>query len=225
MTAFGSFFSQENRCMKNDNEFRDPLGRMDFVEQLQSSSPFGCSNGEKRFDIVTPLYQRVLSALIVEDENEESEDTGFGRRRSSVNDSCSLVGTENELMDTLEYCEPVFGVQTRKNGNAHKIFPCNGNKDFDRSASAQDRLCNGELLHRDGGGYGYSDVEVLVRLSRSDYGLQSLQANNSGIQYEQMCLEEKLVVELQSVGLFLEAVVSFGLQGVGFCRSFSVNLQ
>ncbi|KAI3458839.1 hypothetical protein Pfo_015502 [Paulownia fortunei] len=210
MTASDSISCRRNRCMKNENELKNSLDRTDFVEQLQNSSLYGCSDAEKRFDIVTPLYQRVLSALIMEDEIEESEETGFGRPRSSDNDSRLLSGTENKLMDRLDFCEPVFGVQTRKNGNAHKIFPCNGNAEINRSPSAQDRICNGELMQRDGG-YVHSEVEVLVRLSRCDYVPQSLQANNSGIssfdfQYEQMCLEEKLLVELQSVGLFLESL-------------------
>ncbi|KAL8050498.1 hypothetical protein ABFS82_06G085900 [Erythranthe guttata] len=179
---------------------KDSLNRMDFAEQFQS-----CSDAEKRFEIITPLYQRVLSALIVEDEIEEYEDTEYERPKSSLNDSCFPYGTENKFMDRLDYCEPIFGVQTRKNGNAHKVFPCYGNKDTERSTGAQDRICNGELLQIDGG-YGHPDVDMLVRLSRYDNGPQSLQANNSGIQYEQMCLEEKLVAELQSVGLFLEAV-------------------
>ncbi|KAK6138026.1 hypothetical protein DH2020_028222 [Rehmannia glutinosa] len=198
------------RRMKNETGLKNSLDRMEFTEQVQTSSVFGCSETEKRCDIVTPLYQRVLSALIMEDEIEEIEENGFGRPRSSFNDSRNLIGAESKHIDKLDLCEPMFGAQTPKTGNAHIIFSCNGNADFDRSPSAQDRLCNGELLQRDGG-YMHSEVEVLVRLSRCDYVLQSLQTNNCGIssfdcQYEQMCVEDKLILELQSVGLFMEAV-------------------
>ncbi|KAK6144664.1 hypothetical protein DH2020_021484 [Rehmannia glutinosa] len=198
------------RRMKNETGLKNSLDRMEFTEQVQTSSVFGCSETEKRCDIVTPLYQRVLSALIMEDEIEEIEENGFGRPRSSFNDSQNLIGAESKHIDKLDLCEPMFGAQTPKTGNAHIIFSCNGNADFDRSPSAQDRLCNGELLQRDGG-YMHSEVEVLVRLSRCDYVLQSLQTNNCGIssfdcQYEQMCVEDKLILELQSVGLFMEAV-------------------
>lgn len=191
----------------------DSLDGMDFVEQLHSSSLHGCIDVEKRFDRKTPLYQRVLSALIIEDETEESEETGFGRQRNSVDDSCFVSGSESKLMDNLGFCEPVFGVQTRKNGNVHKIFPCNGNMDIDRSAGALDRICNGELMQRDSG-YIHSEVELVVRLSRCDRIAQSERTKNSAassfdFQYGQMSLEEKLVVELQSLDLFLEAVVSF----------------
>lgn len=185
--------------------------RMDSVEQLQNSFVHGCSDADKKYGS-TPLYQRVLSALIM-DEVEEFEETGFGRPRNLINNSCLLSETESKHMDNLDFCEQI-GTQTRKNGNAHKIFPCNGNMEVDRSPGALDYICNGELAQRDG--FVHSEVEVLVRLSRFDHAPQSLLANNSGIssfdfQYEQMGVEEKLVVELQSIGLFLEAVVSFRL--------------
>ncbi|XP_011069481.2 uncharacterized protein LOC105155304, partial [Sesamum indicum] len=150
-----------NRHMKNKIGLKNSSDGMEFVEQLQNSSVFGCSEAEKRYDIVTPLYQRVLSAVIVEDEVEESEETGFGRPR-----------------------------------------------DFERSSAAQ------EVLQRDSG-YMHSEVEVLVRLSRCDYVPQNMQTNNCGIpsfdgQYEQMGIEEKLILELQSIGLFVKAVVIVG---------------
>ncbi|KAL3649934.1 hypothetical protein CASFOL_006337 [Castilleja foliolosa] len=181
--SFGGY-----RRMKNDTGLKNSLDRMEYAEQLQTRV-LGCSETENRYDIVTPLYQRVLSALIIEDEVEESQETGFGRPRSSINDSRLLVGTERKHMD-----------------NAHIIFSCNGNGDFD---SAEDHFYNGELLQRDG--YVHSEVEVLVRLSRCDYIHQSPQTDNCGVssfdgQYGQMCVEEKLVLELKSIGLFVEAV-------------------
>lgn len=185
---------------------------MDSVKQLENSFLHGCSDAEERVGRSTPLYQRVLSALIMEDEIDEFEETGFGRPRNSANNAYFLSNMESKHMNNLDFCETVIGSQTRKNGNAHKIFPCNGNMDVDRSPGALDYLCNGDLTPKDG--FMHSEVEVLVRLSRFDHASQSLLPNNSGIssldfQYEQMGVEEKLVVELQSIGLFLEAVVSF----------------
>ncbi|KAL0403554.1 UNVERIFIED_CONTAM: hypothetical protein Sradi_1996200 [Sesamum radiatum] len=193
-----------NRHMKNKIGLKNSSDGLEFVEQLQNSSVFGCSEAEKRYDMVTPLYQRILSAVIVEDEIEESEETGFGRPRGSVNDSCLLISAESKQMDKLDLCDPTFGVQTQKNGNTHIIFSCNGNADFDRSSNAQ------EVLQRDSG-YMHSEVEVLVRLSRCDYVPQNMQTDNCGIssfdgQYEQMGIEEKLILELQSIGLFVKAV-------------------
>ncbi|KAL8538876.1 hypothetical protein ACS0TY_000759 [Phlomoides rotata] len=205
----------DDHCHEEMVEFRGNKSMNDsldeiFLEQLHSSSLQEYIDVEKRFDRITPLCQRVLSALIIEDEIEESEEIDCGRQRSSVNDSFFLSGSESKLMDNLGFYEPVFGVQTRKNGNAHKIFPCNGNMDIDRSPGALNRICNGELMQRDGA-YMHSEVEVVVRLSRCDHIPQSLQTKNIGVssfdyQYEQMSVDEKLVLELQSVGLVLEAM-------------------
>ncbi|KAL7148114.1 hypothetical protein ABFS83_06G156300 [Erythranthe nasuta] len=185
-TSFGRY-----RQMNNVTRFKNSSDRMDYVEQIQDSP-----EAEKIYDKVTPLYQRVLSALILEEETEEFEETGCGRPRSLVNDSYLR--------------EPILGVQTQRNCNADIIVSCNGNGDFDRYPSAQDYLFNDDRMQIDGG-YVHSEVEVLVRLSRCDYVVQSLQTNNCGIspidcQYEQMRVEEKLVLELQSIGLFVEAV-------------------
>ncbi|XP_057789312.1 uncharacterized protein LOC131006156 isoform X2 [Salvia miltiorrhiza] len=197
------------RHMKNGTGSKISSDRIESVEQLQDSSVFDYSDAEKPYEIVTPLYQRVLSALIEEDEIEESEETGFGRPIISVTDSCLLIGADSKHINKRDLCEPLFGVQTPKNGN-HIIFSCNGNTDFARNAGSEDRLSNGELHQRDGG-YMHSEVEVLVRLSRCDYVPESPQTKNCGVssfhhQYEQMSFEEKLVLELQSIGLFVEAV-------------------
>ncbi|KAL0340657.1 UNVERIFIED_CONTAM: hypothetical protein Sradi_4582500 [Sesamum radiatum] len=163
-----------NRHVKNKIGLKNSSDGMEFVEQLQNSSVFGCSEAEKRYDIVTPLYQRVLSAVIVEDEVEESEETGFGRTRGSVNDSCLLISAESKQMDKLDRCDPTFGVQTQKNGNAHIIFSCNGNADFERSSTAQ------EVLQRDGG-YMHSEVEVLPAMDDKE---DEVVINNEIVQLE-----------------------------------------
>lgn len=199
--------------MRNNFRSKETLNQIDFVEQLQTSSLLGQSDVEKRYETVTPIYQRVLSALIAEDEIEELEETGFGARRSSAGNAYLPNGTENKHMDRLDFCDPIFGVQAHKNGNAHIIFSCNGNTNFSESHNTHDRLCNGDLLSGDGG-YVHSEVEVLVRLSRCGYSPQSLQTTNYDISsfncsYEQMRPEEKIVVELQSLDLFLEPVVRF----------------
>ncbi|KAH6802979.1 hypothetical protein C2S51_034425 [Perilla frutescens var. frutescens] len=205
----GSISFGRYRHMKNETCVKNSSDRIESVEQLQNSSVFECSEAEKPYEIVTPLYQRVLSALIEEDEIEESEETGFGRPIISVTDSCLLIGAEGKHMDKRDLCEPLFGVQTPKNGN-HIFFSCNGNADFARGPGSQDRLSNGELHQRDSG-YVHSEVEVLVRLSRCDYVPEGLQTKNCDVssfhhQYEQMSFDEKLVLELQSIGLFVEAV-------------------
>jgi hypothetical protein len=49
---------------------------------------FGTLDFEKRFNKATPLYQRVLSLLILEDDIEEYEEMSMGRNTSISNDTC-----------------------------------------------------------------------------------------------------------------------------------------
>ena len=44
---------------------------------------YGRLNAERKFNKVTPLYHRILSALIIEDKNEEVEENG-GQRNMSI---------------------------------------------------------------------------------------------------------------------------------------------
>ncbi|XP_047979781.1 uncharacterized protein LOC125221631 isoform X3 [Salvia hispanica] len=201
------------RHMNNGTSLKTSSDRRPSVEQSQDSSVFDCSDKEKSYEIVTPLYQRVLSALIEEDEIEESEETGFGMPIVSVTDPCLLIGADSKHINQRDLCEPLFGVQTPKNGN-HIFFSCNGNTDFTMGHGSGDHLSNGDLHQRDGG-YVHSEVEVLVRLSRCDYVPEGPQTKYCGIasfhhQYEQMSFEEKLVLELQSIGLFVEAAPALG---------------
>ncbi|KZV55280.1 hypothetical protein F511_06757 [Dorcoceras hygrometricum] len=200
------FSCERNRHIKNEIGSKDSLDNAEFVQQFQNPSLFECPSAQKEYEISTPFYQRVLSALIVEVDIEESEETGFGRPRCSVNDSCLFIGNESKRMDMLEYCEPVLGSQTQ---NALTAFPCNGNTDFNSRPSARDHLCNGELFQRDGE-YLHSDIEVSVRFTRGNYIPQKFPANNCDIPpitcaYEQMSIDEKIVLELQSIGL-LESI-------------------
>ncbi|XP_022889525.1 uncharacterized protein LOC111405065 isoform X2 [Olea europaea var. sylvestris] len=209
ISAFDSLSGKTNRRMTNEIGTKDSSDTVEFVEQLQNSSLVGSLDTEKRHDTVTPLYQRILSALIVEDEIEELEENGFGGPSSYPGDF-RLIDTESRYRDGLDFCEPFFGVQTPKNGNAHIFVSCNGNTDYNRSPGIRHHPGDGDLMQGDSG-YVHSEVEVLVRLSRYDYGSKSSQPTNFGIssidcQYEQMCLEDKLVLELRSVGLFLETV-------------------
>ncbi|KAL1542286.1 hypothetical protein AAHA92_26404 [Salvia divinorum] len=201
------------RHMNNGTSLKTSSDRRPSVEQSHDSSVFDCSDTEKPYEIVTPLYQRVLSALIEEDEIEESEETGFGMPIISVTDPCLLIGADSKHINKRDLCEPLFGVQTPKNGN-HIIFSCNGNTDFNMGHGSGDHLSNGDL-HQIDSGYVHSEVEVLVRLSRCDYVPEAPQTKNCGVssfhhQYEQMSFEEKLVLELQSIGLFVEAAPALG---------------
>ncbi|XP_075496929.1 uncharacterized protein LOC142533892 isoform X1 [Primulina tabacum] len=203
------FSCEISRHMKKEIWSKDSLDKAEFVQQFQNSSLFQCPSEQKEYEISTPFYQRVLSALIVEVDIEGCEETGFGRPRSSINDTCLFIGSESKQMDMLEFCEPILGSQTQKNGNPRTVFSSNGNRDFNSRPSARDHLCNGELFQKDGE-YLHSEIEVSVRFTRGDYIPPKFPANNCNVfpidcAYKQMSIDEKIVLELQSIGL-LESI-------------------
>ncbi|XP_051119984.1 uncharacterized protein LOC127243833 [Andrographis paniculata] len=199
----------EEMAATNNVNLKDSLDQVGFLGQFQNAFlPRGLD--EEKNAKTVPLYHRVLSALIIEDEINESEETGFGRQRSSGYGSLPLTGLESTRNDGLGYCDTVFGVQGLKNGNSQNVYPCNGNMGVDVSPSALDYRCNGELKQRDSGRM-HPDLEIILQLSGSGYVPQSLPENNGdissfGTQDEQLRLEEKLTLELQSIGLFVENV-------------------
>ncbi|XP_022889984.1 uncharacterized protein LOC111405377 isoform X4 [Olea europaea var. sylvestris] len=163
-----SLFGESNGHMKSQTSLKDPSDTVEFVQQLQDSSLLRGLDTEGR----TPLYQRILSAVIMEDEIEECEENGFGTS-SSPDDPC-------------------------------------GNTDSNRICSARVHPYNSEMLQGEGG-CEHLEVGALGGLSRCDYGAKSFQSKSNGFsssdcQYDEMCLEDKLVLELHSVGLYSETM-------------------
>ncbi|KAL2539849.1 hypothetical protein Adt_00827 [Abeliophyllum distichum] len=207
ISASDSLSGERNGHVKNQTGLKDSSDIVEFVQQLQDSSLFGSLDTEEGR---TPLYQRVLSALIVEDEIEDCKEYGFGRSRSSPDDRRLVIDSESKIRSLPNFSEPIVGIQTQRNGNANLSLSFNGNTDNNGIHSARVHPCNSELLQGEGG-YEHSEVELLARLSRCDYGPQSYQTKSFGIpscdcQYDEMCVEDKLVLELQSVGLHLETM-------------------
>ncbi|CBI18590.3 unnamed protein product, partial [Vitis vinifera] len=143
------------------------------VDQFQDGDAAICGrlNAERRFNKVTPLYQRVLSALIIEDETEEEENGGqrnmsiqYSRDDSSAG-ACLNVDIDPQRRDEMESeYDSVLGLRLQNIYSPDK-FSCNG----------------------------------------------TVQPNGSGIssfefRYEQMSLEDKLLLELHSIGLNPETV-------------------
>lgn len=154
LTIFGS--ASSSACASNFFCFPqgDLVQEETFAEVLvdhceEAGSLFGNLDFERRFSKVTPLYQRVLSALIVEDEIEDYEEINVGRSMSVQNTTCGfpydmLIEAEPRKRDGMEFeCDSMLGMSS---------FDC---------------------------------------------------------QYEQMCLNDKLLLELQSIDLYPDIVVCF----------------
>lgn len=189
------------------------------IDQHQEADTlFGSLNSESRISKVTPLYQRVLSALILEDEIEESEEINVGGNRLFQSVNCNLLYDTRLLVnaepkrDSIEYeSESVVAVQTQCLNFAKRLLSCNGNANSDSSPDIQNPTCNDELF-RGSSGFIHSEVDVLTGICRNDLdGIQIGLRNGFDIssldcRYEQICQNDKLSLELQSVGLYPETV-------------------
>ncbi|XP_026425084.1 uncharacterized protein LOC113321394 isoform X2 [Papaver somniferum] len=126
------------------------------------------------YEKVNPLYQRVLSALIGEDEMDDNDHVSEGQEffhYASDDSPCITFGSECKDADTLE-------------------------SDLDSS---------GELINSDTGtASGFDENHLGGSPSFSNSSASAI--SSSDCQYQLMCLDDKLMLELQSIGLHPERV-------------------
>ncbi|GAB2276879.1 hypothetical protein Dimus_011590 [Dionaea muscipula] len=168
------------------NGFPERERMMDLINQFQfCGSPCEGKDCKERLHNVIPLYQTVLSALIVEDEFEESEDKVYG-----VNGSL-WYGRDN----------------TSTIGNG---ILSNGYSSYSRCSSIQ--VLSHDEMWDSNFGFINSEVQTLHFALQNDLnGSHNFHVSASGNalpehKYEQMSVEEKLLLELQSVGVYPEKV-------------------
>lgn len=188
---------------------------LDLEDQDQDSSSL-CGSS-KRLNDVAPLYQRVLSALIVEDESEEFAENSGGRSISfqytgdtSPDDNCLSI--ESEHMDGMEFSyESLLGFQTRKQSSVN-VLSCNGSSNISRATGFNNHSFDDHLV-QGGKGFMHSNMGMLPGPTENNGKKPTIHLNASGIsafdcQYEDLGLEDKLLMELHSIGLYPETVVS-----------------
>ncbi|KAL6989312.1 hypothetical protein U1Q18_015060 [Sarracenia purpurea var. burkii] len=204
-----------DRSLQNQLELKELPRMVKYADQFQDFDTLsGKLDSERRLNKFTPLYQRVLSALIVEDEIEEFEENGMGRNISiqyATNDLCCNV--EPRKRDRMEIeRESTFGTQTWKQCAGNKFVSFNGSDTPGRNSVIQIPPQNDELLQGENGFVYYSEVGALTEISGNDLdGTQIVHANGFSISsiyspYEKTCLEDKLLLELQSIGIHLNTV-------------------
>lgn len=189
------------------------------VDQVDEAEDFVALSGKLESDkrkVITPLYQRVLSALIVEDEIEEfQESRGTNMFPQYGGDDFSGVlhpSIDIEPGNSVGMAfESEFDLKTQQ--IAGRRFSCNGrsrrdSQSFNADAHQEDHgyqpLNNGYFpeLHENG-----LDGPLGMHLKESNVSVFNCQ-------YEQMSVEDRLMLELQSIGLYPETVVcisGFGL--------------
>ncbi|XVF46908.1 hypothetical protein PTKIN_Ptkin03bG0066000 [Pterospermum kingtungense] len=174
----------------------------------------------KQFDKVTPLCQRVLSALIEEDDSEEiyhqieaknmslhyaSDDSHCG--------SCNQMDVEYKDRDRMESeVESNADFQYQKNSLLDRLS-CDvsvASNTF-RNSSMSNSLHSSERWLGDDD-FSHSDMGPVSEICSTDLGhFQPKEINVSGISscdchYQFMCMEDKLLLELQSIGIYPETL-------------------
>ncbi|KAJ6433033.1 hypothetical protein OIU84_020126, partial [Salix udensis] len=173
--------------------------------------------GGSRRNNVTPLYQRVLSALIVEDESEEFAENSGGRnisfqytRDNSPGDSCLPVDFELGSTNGIDFnYESMLSFQSQKQSSLEG-FSCNGSTTINRTGDLKKKSYNDHLV-QESNGFMHLKTGVLPGLSKNNDKKPSIHSNAFGISaydcpYEELDLDDKLLMELQSVGLYPETV-------------------
>ncbi|XAR53508.1 hypothetical protein NMG60_11022095 [Bertholletia excelsa] len=188
-------------------------GRCESAKMVENGSEFqdfdilcGKLDTEVRLNQVTPLYQRVLSALILEDEIEEFDD-GMGRNVSlqyTTNDY--KYNAEPRKRDKMD-CEygMTYGSQTQKQCGENRFFSCNGSSVSNRSPVIQNSPQNEDMfVHSNNGSLASLSVNELDGPEFA--GLNGFCGSSFDNQYAEMRMEDKLLLELQSIGIYLDAV-------------------
>ncbi|GLU19187.1 hypothetical protein SLE2022_354500 [Rubroshorea leprosula] len=171
----------------------------------------------KKSDKVPPLYQRVLSALIEEDENEEFYNHFEGKNMSlhySSDDShcgsCNHLDIEPKDRDKMESeVESNADFQSQRSSLLDRLS-CNisvASNTF-RNPSTSNSLHSSEQWLGDDG-FSHSDVGLTTEICSHDSAhLQSREINVLGAdrQYQFMCMDDKLLLELYSIGLYPETL-------------------
>ncbi|OMO89173.1 hypothetical protein COLO4_19888 [Corchorus olitorius] len=189
------------------------------VEEMAKTNASSGRFDIKKLDKVTPLYQRVLSALIEEDESEEvyhhieaknmslhyaSDDSHCG--------SCNQMDVESKDRDRMESeVESNADFQCQKNSllDRHSCDVSVASNTF-RNSSMSNSLHSSERWLGDDD-FSHSDMGPVSEICSTDLGQLQPRENVSGIsspdcQYQFMAMDDKLLLELHSIGLYPETL-------------------
>ncbi|KAK9907802.1 hypothetical protein M0R45_000742 [Rubus argutus] len=170
----------------------------------------------RRLEKVTPLYQRVLSALIQEDESEELYNHREGKSLhlqyasdDSHCGSCNQNDVEPKDWDRIESeVESKVQIQNQKSCLLDRLS-CDrsGVTNTFRNRSLSSSLHSREQWQGDDE-FSHSDVGPASEICPSGQ-LQPRDTSTpsfptSDCQYQSMCLDDRLLLELQSIGLYPE---------------------
>ncbi|CAH8282325.1 unnamed protein product [Eruca vesicaria subsp. sativa] len=168
----------------------------------------------------TPLYKRVLSALIEEDDGEEVVQFNGGKNLSlhyasddSHSGSCTYIDTEFRERDRMELeVESSGDFQTPKSClfdrfSSERSVVTNPFRNGSMSISVHGNerwIGDDELSHSDAALAGETYSNSMGQLQAREVNILNFPVSDT--QYQLMSLDERLLLELQSIGVFPEAM-------------------
>lgn len=177
----------------------------DMVDRHHNGS-FLCGQMGSEGNKVAPLYQRVLTALIIDDQTDEET---FGDENISFlceRDDSPLVACFSQDVENQSSIS-----RTEYKFNTDKVS-CNGNSTFALGTNIHVNKFD-SFLQVDQGPL-HPETGSLPMLSENGsgglMGVYKISCSSSlNCHFEQMSMEDKLLLELRSVGLYPEPVVNF----------------
>ncbi|KAL2324029.1 hypothetical protein Fmac_023087 [Flemingia macrophylla] len=195
------FSRERERSIVNQTDSKEASSMTDMIDQHLDINIL-CRQLDSEGNKIAPLYQRVLTALIIDDQTDE-ETVGDGNtsfqcdRDDSSQVACFFQGVENQPSIRKEY--EFNSDKVSFNGNA-TFTSCTNIHGQDLGVFMQ---VDQESLH--------PETERLSMLSENgngeSSGMRRVSCSSSfSCHFEQMSLGDKLLLELQSVGLYPEPV-------------------
>ncbi|KAK8503526.1 hypothetical protein V6N13_094647 [Hibiscus sabdariffa] len=191
----------------------------DSVEEVAKTNPANARFDIKKFDKVTPLYQRVLSALIEEDESEEiyhrNEVKNMSLHYASDDShcgSCNLMDVDFRERDRMESeVESNTDFQCQKNslldrmsGDVSVASNTFRNCSMSNSLHSSERwLGDDDLSHMDAGPVSEICSTDLVQLQHKEINVSE---GSFDCQYQLLSMDDKLLLELNSIGIYPESL-------------------
>lgn len=163
-----------------------------------------CRQMDSEVNKVVPLYQRVLTALIIDEETvEDGNMPSLCERDDSPQVACHFQDVENQSSIRMDF-----------EFNSDKVS-CNGNATFTSCTNIHDQELS--VFQQMNQGSLHPETERLSMLSENgndeSMGMHGISCSSSfSRHFEQMRMEDKLLLELQSVGLYPEPVVNLFLE-------------
>ncbi|RCW18744.1 hypothetical protein GLYMA_20G110300v4 [Glycine max] len=185
------------RSIVNQTDSKEISSMDDMVGQHLDVSIL-CQQMDSEGNKLVPLYQRVLTALIIDEEIvEDGNMPSLCERDDSPQVACHFQDVENQSSIRMDF-----------EFNSDKVS-CNGNATFTSCTDIHDQEL-GIFLQMNQGSL-HLETERVSMLSENgndeSMGMHGVSCSASfSCHFEQMSMEDKLLLELQSVGLYPEPV-------------------